>query len=173
MNNKKNVTNITVVILLVALGAAGYFFFGKKAEQNTTSDDIALARQTLIEFFSFLNSGQYAAAERYYDDSDDGYAILRDWNPNVAPENHVELLKAGCENQLRCLKVLSVLSERQTAPTEFTFTVQFVENDGTLFARGPCCGASEEEMPTVTDFENIVRKKGNEFRVFGLPVYVP
>ena len=57
--------------------------------------------------------------------------------------------------------------------TEFKFVVQFVNDNGTLFKMGPCCGASEEDMPTKSDFEYIVKKDNNGFIVITGPVYTP
>jgi hypothetical protein len=53
------------------------------------------------------------------------------------------------------------------------FTVQFEKPDGTLFVRGPCCGATEQEMPSQSDFVFTVVRQGEGFAVQELPVYVP
>jgi len=71
----------------------------------------------------------------------------------------------GCEeNGLKCLKIRNILEQQQVSPSE---------NDGTLFKRGSCCGSTEEQQPTETDFEFVVRKKGENYLVVTQPVYVP
>ncbi|KKS99501.1 MAG: hypothetical protein UV76_C0019G0010 [Candidatus Nomurabacteria bacterium GW2011_GWA2_43_15] len=129
------------------------------------------ARETLIKFFSLLNAKQYNEAIKYYGGD---YEVLQDWNPDTNASDHVALFRNGCEmNGWNCLKIKNVLSEEKISGTEFKFVVQFVNDNGTLFKMGPCCGASEEEMPTKSDFEYIVSKVGNNFLVITTPVYTP
>ncbi len=134
-------------------------------------NDIEKAHNTLNVFFIFLNDEQYSHAIKYYGGD---YEVLRDNNPTINPKDYVALIKSGCEqNGFRCLKVKNILKEEQISPTEFKFLVQFMNNDGTLFKKGPCCGASEKDEPTQTSFEYTVKKSGNNFLVLGLPVYTP
>lgn len=138
---------------------------------TTSSDDLVEAREILATFFEVLNSGRYAEAVQIYGGD---YETLRDWNPGTAPDDYPKLLENGCEgNGLQCLKVRNVVREEQVSPTEFRFVVEFSNEDGTLFKQGPCCGASETEQPTKTQFDYIVMKSGDKFLVRGLPVYVP
>ncbi|MEX2029351.1 MAG: hypothetical protein WD906_00040 [Anaerolineales bacterium] len=51
--------------------------------------------------------------------------------------------------------------------------VEFVTDDGELFVLGPCCGATEAEMPPVWRFPYTVRVVGGEYLVMEMPVYVP
>jgi hypothetical protein len=98
------------------------------------------ARTTLASFFSLLNAGEYEpAAELYAGD----YDVLRDNNPLIGPDDHAGLLRNACEmNGYQCLKLLRIVSQSQSSPTEFQFTVEFSNADGTAFVRGQCCGAS-------------------------------
>nr|HID12906.1 hypothetical protein [Anaerolineae bacterium] len=132
---------------------------------------LGLAREALIRFFSLLNEGRYAEAVGFYGG---GYEILRGWNPTIAPNDYAKLLECGCTiNGLQCLKVKEILIEEEVSPVEFRFTVRFMNDDGSLFTRGPCCGATEEEMPPQSEFIYTVRKVGDRFLVMELPVYVP
>jgi hypothetical protein len=143
----------------------------KFIEKDETDTDLSLAHEALIQYFSLLNKGQYAEAVKYHGS---GYDYLRDWNPTIDPNDYINLLKNGCEiNGLQCLKIKSVLNQQKISSTEFKFTVQFSNNNGTLFKRGPCCGATEETMPTKTEFEYTVKKIDNEFLVKDQPLYVP
>ena len=64
------------------------------------------------------------------------------------------------------------MHEEQVSPTEFKFTVEFINDDGTLFVQGPCCGTEAEEPPQ-SQFTFTVKKADNRFLVEDLPVYVP
>lgn len=145
---------------------------GQSATGTTaTAGDLGKARVSLEAFFKALNSGRYPEAVQFYGG---GYETLRDWNPDTAPDDYPKLFESGCTtNGLQCLKVRNVVKEEQVSPTEFKFVVEFSNADGTLFKRGPCCGASETEQPTRTQFDFTVTKSGDKFLVRDLPVYVP
>lgn len=133
--------------------------------------DIDLARESLINYFELLNKKQYNEATKYHGS---GYEVLRDWNPIVDENNYAVLLKNGCEmNGLQCLKIKTILEQQQISATEFKFVVQFANNDGSPFKSGPCCGATEETMPTETDFEFVVKKTDSSYLVTTQPLYVP
>jgi hypothetical protein len=51
--------------------------------------------------------------------------------------------------------------------------VMFVREDGTRFELGPCCGATEAEMPPVWQFPYTVIKTNDQYRVMEEPVYIP
>jgi hypothetical protein len=52
--------------------------------------------------------------------------------------------------------------------------VEFAMPNGEPFVRGPCCGASETEMPPESEFLfAVVQSEDGEYRVQDLPVYVP
>jgi hypothetical protein len=56
----------------------------------------------------------------------------------------------------------------------YVFQVEFNNPDGSLFVLGPCCGASETEMPPVSQFEyGVARNADGKFLVMELPPYVP
>ena len=135
------------------------------------SSDLDSARQALLTFFTLLHDHRYSEAANYYGGS---YEALRGWNPSVAPDQAATLLEQGCTvNGLMCLPIGRVVSEAQLSSTELTFTVEFLNDDGTLFVLGPCCGATEAEMPPQTQFAYTVSKVGEGFLVQELPVYVP
>jgi hypothetical protein len=88
-------------------------------------------------------------------------------------DDYATLFQRGCTSSgLRCLKIRTIVREEQVSPTEFSFVVEFINDDGTLFARGPCCGTEERETPQ-TQFCFTVKKVGDRFLVQDLPVYVP
>ena len=130
-----------------------------------------LARQALEDFFSALNRADYAVADALYGGS---YETLTGNNPDVDPDDHSTLWERGCtQNGLQCLTVRSATLKEQ-GDEGFVFTVEFNNPDGSLFVLGPCCGASETEMPPVSQFEFRVEKSAEgDYLVMDLPVYVP
>ncbi|HEX9441367.1 MAG TPA: hypothetical protein VF909_16900 [Roseiflexaceae bacterium] len=134
------------------------------------SKDLERARNLLVRYFKLLHDGYYDEAVNLYAD---GYDILAEWNPDVPANHYGQLLASACELQLRCLEVRRVVRATAISASQFDFVVEFSNEDGTLFKRGPCCGATEKEMPTVTQFTYSVEQHGGEMRVHGLPVYVP
>jgi hypothetical protein len=137
----------------------------------STPNDLKSAREALIAFFSLLHAQRYSEATNYYGGT---YDTLRDWNPVVARDDHATLFRKGCTmNGLRCLKIRAIMREEQVSPTEFRFMVEFMNDDGTVFMCGPCCGATETEMPPQAQFSLTVKKVDSRFLVQDLPVYAP
>ncbi len=126
--------------------------------------------QALVSYFMLLHTGNYTEAVGYYGGS---YEVLQDWNPDVAPSNYALLFERGCtQNGLQCLEVLTAtLLEKQEST--YTVLVEFANPDGSLFVRGACCGASPTDMPDQWQFTFTVQKIDGQYRVMGLPVYVP
>lgn len=135
------------------------------------ASDMARAEETLTTFFSMLHEGQYAEATDYYGGTYDelGAFVF----PTIALDEHEKIWETVCAGLLKCLPVRNVVSAEQSGPDEFVFVVEFSNEDGTLFELGPCCGATEEEMPTQSQFTYTVMKTGDQFTVLNPPVYVP
>jgi hypothetical protein len=127
------------------------------------------ARDALRAYFGALYAGRYADAARLYGGS---YEILAGWNPDVSASDHVALLERGCgQNGLQCLRLKRIVGETAISASEFHFVVEFLNDDGTTFKLGPCCG--DTSGPTITRFEDTVKKIGAAYLVQDLPVYVP
>ncbi|KKQ27270.1 MAG: hypothetical protein US42_C0011G0008 [Candidatus Magasanikbacteria bacterium GW2011_GWC2_37_14] len=142
--------------------------FQNNLKNKTTQEQAEL---TLVHYFDLLNQKEYVKTTIY---NGHGYETLQNWNPDTNPTNYAELIKYGCENNgWQCLKIKKIISKEEINPNEFKFVVQFLNNDGTLFERGPCCGSTEAEMPTKNKFEFIVKKIDNIFKVITSPVYIP
>lgn len=135
------------------------------------SSDLEAARETLRVYFDALNTGDYDTASDLYGGELD---LLAEWNPDVDPATPAMLFEALCSRQLMCLPVRSIVYANETGERSFQFTLEFSNPDGTLFVLGPCCGASETEMPPVSQFDCTVEKTSKgEYKVGCLPVYVP
>ncbi len=142
------------------------------ATQGEVSD-LDHARQTLIDYFSLLHAGEYAAAITRQAYDEDYYTWLRQNNPEVNPNDRAGLMKAACTYQLVCREVKQVLRGEQSSENKFEFWVEFANEDGTRFVLGPCCGENETTMPPVSEFQFVVEKVDSEFLVHGGPVYMP
>lgn len=128
------------------------------------------AEQTIRSFFDELSIGNYAAAAELYGGS---YVVLQGYNPDVHPENHAALLQRACEaNGFQCLPVRSI-DIVQNIDDGSEFVVEFNNPDGSLFSRGPCCGADEPEEPETEFVYRVVESSGGGLLVMDLPVYVP
>lgn len=146
------------------------FLFGACVAGQPAAE-IAQAEDTLRIFFQYLADGEYQKADALYGG---GYETLQSMNPLVPPEDHDLLWQMGCTvNGLQCLPLLRVINSQQISEDEFLITVEFKGADGQAFVRGPCCGASEAEMPPVSQFEYQVARRNGRFQVLNPPVYVP
>jgi len=132
---------------------------------------IGEAHQTLIRFFALLNEQNYTEADALYGGSYEG---LQNNNPGVDPSDHAKLLENACEvNGHMCLPAGTAIF-KELRDDMYVFRVEFNNPDGSLFVLGPCCGASETEMPPVSQFEyGVARNAGGKFLVMELPPYVP
>jgi hypothetical protein len=136
-----------------------------------TDDEQAL--QSLVDFFEHLSAGRYEEAGHLYGGS---YEVLSEYNPTLDPHDHAAMWQAACtSNGFQCLRVRSArLQEDGSAKAEYRFLVEFFTPDDQLFVRGPCCGASETEMPPESEFLfAVVRTEDGAYRVQDLPVYIP
>ena len=129
------------------------------------------AAQTLVTFFDRLNQGQYAEADSLYGGD---YETLTNWNPDLDSSDHAALWERGClQNGLQCLTVQSATFKGHHGDI-YIFFVEFSTADGSLFVRGPCCGATETEMPSESNFEfRVAEIAAGQFKVLDMPVYVP
>lgn len=139
---------------------------------NTAAANDGSAYSILLQFFDHLHTGRYEEAVKLYGGS---YQLMVDQNPAIDPADHVELMKSACTvNGAQCLQVKVAGIESKPSPNEYLFTVQFQNDDGSLFELGPCCGASEAEQPSVSLFEiRVLQVAEGEFRVLDMPPYMP
>lgn len=136
-----------------------------------TASEADRARATLMEFLTRLHTGDYAEAIPLYGGD---YEALQVFNPEIEPSDHLALWSWACDNRLlQCLDVRSATLLHQESDT-YVFQVEFNNPDGSLFVRGPCCGANETEMPPESQFEyTVTRNVEGRFVVMNTPPYVP
>ncbi len=129
------------------------------------------AHDVLVNFLTLLHDKKYQEAAPLYGGE---YEQLQVFNTEIDPTDHVALWAWACDNQLlQCLKVRSAPFQELRGDT-YIFQVEFNNPDGSLFVLGPCCGATETEMPPVSQFEYIVsRNAEHRYVVMTTPPYVP
>lgn len=156
---KKYSTLLFLIVLLISCTA------------QTATPEADAARSTLINFLTLLHEGQNEEASPLYAGE---YESLQVFNPQIDPGDHVALWAWACDNRLlQCLEVRSATLQHQETDS-YVFQVEFNNPDGSLFVRGPCCGASETEMPPDSRFEYTVsRDVDGRFVVMNTPPYVP
>ncbi len=144
---------------------------GRTCDEWALYHGVCEQHRVLLTFFDRLAAGEYAAAAELYGGS---YDVLQGYNPTVDPADVAALWQNGCQvNGLQCLPVRVASFKEDTAVGETIFTVQFTAPDGSLFARGPCCGENQPTPPE-TDFEfRVIQSEDGGYRVLDMPVYVP
>ena len=141
---------------------------------SSNRHDIEKARLTLITFFELLSKGIYVMASELYGGS---YKELIEMNPGLDADDHAALLESACTvNGFQCLLLKDIVHAVQDWPDTFTFTVTFLNPDGSLFELGACCGNAATELPPQSSFDFTVMRlpqAGDLFLVQRLPVYLP
>jgi hypothetical protein len=129
------------------------------------------AHAALVSFLTLLHTKEYAEAAPLYGGE---YESLQVFNPEIDPTDHLALWAWACDNQLlQCLEV-RFATFKELQGEAYIFQVEFSNPDGSLFVRGPCCGADETEMPPQSQFEFAVAKSPEgKFVVMNTPPYVP
>jgi len=162
------VYNTLPVLALMLCVAVGCQPLGKFAQPDAHHSSQAI--KVVTEFYHNLSAGHYQAATAQYRGS---YAMLAEWNPDIAADNFAGLLRAACERQLICLPVAHVQVVGQLGSGTLQVTVQFLELDGTLLERKGCCGEDESEAESQTQFDCRVWFEVSSITHDCLPVYIP
>jgi hypothetical protein len=139
---------------------------GRAAEWRAGDPEAAL-----VAYFAAAGEGRYADAARLYAGS---YEVLQGWNPGLPARDTIALWAAACRyNGLVCMPNVEVVGREQAAGDTLRFVVRFRLADGSYFVQGPCCGETEETMPSRREFTYSVVPHGVGYGVVELPVYVP
>ena len=130
-----------------------------------------LAEQTAVAFFNDLSAGRYEKAAAMYAGD---YATLASLTSEISSNDLAALWKNGCEiSGLQCLPIYRIINTEKFSLNEFGISVEFKDPYGGVFVQGPCCGATAEEMPPVSQFDVYVIERDNNYYVTSLPVLLP
>lgn len=137
-------------------------------------DESAKATETLVSFFTYLNNQDFEKALTLFelDDVANSWEGLETFSLPEDREDKAKVLKNYCKATNTCLRAKVIEIEKE-ADGKYNLVVQFQNADGSTFVRGPCCGATEEEMPSQDIFEFEVKKINNVFKVMTAPIYIP
>jgi hypothetical protein len=150
----------TILLLLVVLG-------GASCSSQTEGDK---AQGVLTHYLSLLHKGKYVEAAKLYGGE---YEVLAEWNPTIDPNDHAKLLELGCTiNGLQCLPIKTIGAREDSVPGTFEFYVRFENPDGSVFVL-ESSDASTTGQLFETDIKFTVMKRGDDFVVRELPIYVP
>lgn len=132
----------------------------------------SMAMETLTAFFSYLHDGLYEKASHLYGGT---YQQLAEMNSLIDPEDHAALWEKACKvNGFQCLYISSIGPGQPVGAGEFTFAVEFQDDQGNIFRRGECCGAETDDALGESTFIYRVKKaEDGQFKVFDLPPYLP
>ena len=129
------------------------------------------AYEVLVDFLTLLHERNYTEAVPLYGGE---YEALQVFNPEIDPSDQATLWSWACDQRLlQCLEVRTVEFDYSSGDS-YIFQVEFSKPDGSLFVRGPCCGADESEMPPQSQFQfTVSRTADGKFVVLDTPPYVP
>jgi hypothetical protein len=168
---RKHFILLLLTFLLASCAAQPIIPAPTKPSATSLPSTASEACDVLVDFLTLLNRKNYTEAVLLYGGE---YEALQVFNPEIDPDDHVALWTWACDHQLlQCLEVRSATFKELRGDTYF-FQVEFNNPDGSLFVRGPCCGATETEMPSVSQFEfRVSRNTDGKFLVMDTPPYVP
>lgn len=181
--NKLKIWLIAALIILIILAVGGiglwqiwqnYKTAKQETQKQTDTLEIQLAGKTLNQFFSYLHDKKFDKALELFEPSDEerGWESMESFSPTEERNDKVKMLKNYCEVVGTCFKS-KVLEVKKINDAEYELTAQFIEDNGSVFVLGPCCGATEEEMPAQKEFKYKVKKINGDFKVTNAPVYRP
>jgi hypothetical protein len=150
--------------------AARLFVDTGAAEEHLDPSQIASsqsASQALIDFFSYLEAGNYKEAAKLYGGE---YRVLLSSNPDLTISDTEKLWERACTvNGYQCLAVKQIVSGEEVSPGEHQFMVEFAGPADSLFTAKGCCGFEEGQ----SQFPYIVKKIYGKYLVQDLPIYQP
>lgn len=130
-----------------------------------------LVKRTLINFFNYLEKGDFDNAVKLFHQDD--WEQLNSFSVPSEQGNKAKVLENYCNAVGTCMKaeVLSVTAKK--SKVQYFLVVQFIQDDGSIYVFGPCCGATEEEMPPQKQFIFEVKKIDGDYKVVTPPLYRP
>jgi hypothetical protein len=134
--------------------------------QDMPLDTTGTPQYALVSFFDALSTGQFENAVEFFDFEGHGEWVYS------SSDDPAQILEDYCAATGTCLRA-EVLATNEVNGDEYTLTVQFFNSDGSIYIAGPCCGATEEEMPSQDTFEFTVKKIDGVFKVTTAPLYRP
>ncbi len=146
---------------------------------DTTDKELQAAKETLINFFNYLHDGQYNKAVLLFEPWEEGIGMHRSsWEGilSVLPTEERNDKGKALGAYYRTVGVpirAKVLDIKKVADNEFKLKIQFLEDDGSIYVYKLCCGATEKEMQSETEFDYFVHKIDGVYKVRTPPLFRP
>lgn len=140
----------------------------KKLPAAVADKGVQEAKKTLVLFFNYLHDEKYNDAVRLFEPLD---LNLRNWL-EMNEDNKANSLKFAYSSVGVPIKP-KVLEVWNVDKGVYRLKLQFVTDSGTIYVQGPCCGATEEMMPSQQEFIYFVRKTPESYKVGTYPLYRP
>ena len=136
-------------------------------------------KATLTNFFKYLHDKKYEKAVPLFEpwqrgdgEQTSGWDGLASFSLQKDRDDKSKVLGHYCESVGTCLRV-KILDIKKVDANRYRLKVQFIMDNGKLFALGSCCGAPEEDGPPSHEFVYFVDNIGGAYKVRTPPVYVP
>lgn len=172
---KKTLLIICFIFLGLTLSGCNNISQNENTNQNIQEKDgFKKAELALVSFFSYLSDQKFEKALTLFEleDSTNSWEGLESFSLPEDRNNKAKVIERYCEATRTCLKAKVIETKKETSDT-YNLLVQFLNIDGSIFVLWPCCGASEQEMPSQDKFNFKVKKINNIFKVTTAPIYVP
>jgi hypothetical protein len=125
------------------------------------------AQNALLAFFADLHAGRYDEAVGHF-----GGAVDEYMRAPMTGESVAEYWQHLCE-YLWCLPIAGITEVRQTSADEYIFYAVFMQDDGTRFEIGACCGGDPAANLPIWQFAYPVRLVEGEWKVMRGPLFTP
>ncbi|MGE5893017.1 MAG: ankyrin repeat domain-containing protein [bacterium] len=148
---------------------------------DSANNEFQEVKDALVNFFNYLHDGQYDKAVLLFEPWKEGTGMHESsWegiSSSLLPEDRNEKGKAlGLGIQYRSIGVrvrARVLDVRKADTDLYRLRIQFVQEDGSIYAYGPCCGESEETTPPLKEFIYFVERIDGVYKVRTPPLFRP
>jgi hypothetical protein len=173
-NNHKNLIVVILALFIFLIGIYLTKTLPKDQPQEPQKEsaydaETQKALNALETYYSLLANQDYEKANYYHGS---GYEYILNLDPSADEENHVLLLEVACEtNGFICMEIYEVVSSTKIKEGEYSFIVQFKNNDGELHAL-PAMGEGGLEED-ITDHTIIVIGSGDSYKVTTPLIFYP
>jgi hypothetical protein len=145
-----------------------------KETLSNEDEELQKARKTLVSFFNYLHDGQYEKAVPLFEPWKEGIGMhgsswegLASFSLPKDRKDKAQVLKRYCEASGTCLRV-NILNAKKVADNEYILKVQFLNNDGSIFAYS-CCGSTTSQK----EFDYYVHEIKGVYKVRTPPLFRP
>jgi hypothetical protein len=131
-----------------------------------------IAKNTLITFFEYLSKNEFAKAVPLFSADEADWETPNIYSSEEDKKDKAKVFEKFCNATQTCLKT-EVLGTTKNSEDHYTFTVQFIQKDGSIMAYGPFNGVDNDSTPPQTKFEYNVEKVAGIYKVMTSPLYRP